>query len=155
MYQRNINDELAINLQRLGLVLRALSDGPGSQKRVLTQLMECDSVTQCELTEMLDIKSGSVSEVLAKLERAGLIVRTENERDRRTTDIRLTDEGRQRAQEAVEQRTKRQEEMFSCLTDAQKKDLLRLLQKMNADWDVRYMQGKDPASVCEYDGKGA
>ncbi len=155
MYQRNINDELAINLQRLGRVLRALSDGPGSQKRVLTQLMETDSVTQCELTEMLDIKPGSVSEVLAKLEKSGLITRTENEKDRRTTDIRLTEKGRIRAQEAVAQRTKRQEEMFSCLTDTQKKDLLRLLRKMNADWETRYLKGEDPASSGKRDGKGA
>ncbi len=143
MYQKDMNDELAINLRRLGHSLRALSDGPGSQKHVLTVLMESDSLTQCELTEILHIKPGSVSEVLAKLEKAGLITRTENEKDHRTTDIRLTRSGRVRAEEAVAQRTRRQAEMFSCLTDPQKKELLHLITKLNQDWDTRYMQGKE------------
>ncbi len=142
MYQRDINDDLAINLRRLVHVLQSMSDGPGSQKRVLTVLMEFDEITQSELTEFLHIQPGSVSEVLAKLEKAGLITRTENARDRRTTDIRLTKSGKERAEEAVAQRTKRQAEMFSCLTDPQKKDLLHLIMKLNRDWDTRYMQGK-------------
>ncbi len=143
MYQKDINDELTINLRRLSHILRTLSDGPGSQKHVLTVLMDSDSLTQCELTEILRVKPGSVSEVLAKLEKAGLITRTENDKDHRTTDIRLTKSGRVRAEEALNQRTKRQAEMFSCLTDPQKKELLHLLTKLSADWDARYRQGRE------------
>lgn len=30
------------------------------------------------------------------------------------------------------------EEMFSCLSDGEKAELLSLLEKVNADWEMRY-----------------
>ncbi len=140
--EKDINDYLAINIRRLGHVLRCISESPGSQKRVLSVLAQEGPLTQRRLTEMLRIQPGSVSEVLAKLEKAGLLVRTENEQDHRTTDIRLTEAGVEEAKKAVAQRSKRQGEMFSCLTDEEKQQFLALMEKINADWDDRYMNGR-------------
>ena len=39
-------------------------------------------------------------------------------------------------------REKRHQEMFSCLTDDEKETLRALLERINADWDVRYRQGE-------------
>ena len=131
--------------------MRFLYEGKGSQKRILIVLNEMGRTTQRELTERLGIQPGSASEVIAKLEIAGLITRTMSETDRRTMNIELTEEGKKLACEAVEQRNRRHEEMFSCLSEEDKDLLLSLLEKMNADWQTRYqgnMENRDHSEHC-------
>ena len=132
------NDRLIINFRDINHTMRALSEGRGSQKRILIILLEVGTLTQRELTEWLGIQPGSASEVLAKLEKSGLILRTESPSDRRTTDISLTEQGKKMAKEAADQRKIRQEQMFGNLTEDEKDTLLALLEKLNADWKERY-----------------
>lgn len=134
----DVNEKLIFNLLDLCHGMRFLYEGKGSQKRILIILNEVGAITQQKLTERLGIQPGSASEVLAKLEAAGLITRTPNELDRRTTDIKLTESGKQQALEAAKQRQMRHEEMFSCLSEDEKSELLSLLEKLSADWEQRY-----------------
>lgn len=135
----DINDKLIINLRDLSHVMRFLYEGKGSQKRILIILNEIDSsITQRELTERLGIQPGSASEVIAKLESAKYIRRSPSETDRRTTNIELTKAGKTAALKAKEQRVRRHEQMFSCLSDTEKTQLLSLLEKVNMDWKKRY-----------------
>lgn len=132
------NDKLIINLRDLGHMMRFLYEGKASQKRILIVLQEEERITQRDLTERLGIQPGSASEILSKLEGAGLIARTQNEVDRRTTDVCLTDAGRKCAATALAQRQMRHEEMFSCLSEEEKQELLSLLERVCADWRTRY-----------------
>lgn len=132
------NKKLIINLRDVGHTIRFLYEGKGSQKRILIVLYESGSMTQRELTERIGVQPGSASEVIGKLESAGLILRTPNKEDRRTADIQLTDAGRMQAEEAVTQREIRHQEMFSCLSLDEKEMLLELIEKLNMDWDSRY-----------------
>lgn len=137
-FAENTNGRLAISLRDISHTMRALSEGRGSQKRVLIMLNETGTITQRKLTQKLGIQPGSASEVITKLEHSGLAERTSSEEDRRTTDISLTEEGRRQALAALEQRQRRHEEMFSALTCEEKKQLLSLLEKVSADWRERY-----------------
>lgn len=131
----DIHDRLILNLRDMSHIMRAMYEGRGSQKRVLIVLDKMGGcVTQRELTERLGIQPGSASEVIAKLESAGCIRRTPNEADRRTVDVTLTPTGKTLAAEARQQRTRRHAQMFSCLSDDEKSQLLVLLEKVNADW---------------------
>ena len=134
----NINDKLIMNLRDISHTMRSLYEGRGSQKRILIILHEVGKITQRALTERLGIQPGSASEVIAKLESAELITRTPSESDRRTADIQLSDKGRELASQAVNQRRCRHEEMFSCLSEDEKMELLTLLEKINTDWEQRY-----------------
>lgn len=134
----NINDKLIMNLRDISHTMRSLYEGRGSQKRILIILHEVGKITQRALTERLGIQPGSASEVIAKLESAELITRTPSESDRRTADIQLTDTGKEMASQAVNQRRRRHEEMFSCLSEDEKTELLTLLEKINTDWEQRY-----------------
>ncbi|MCI6995264.1 MAG: MarR family transcriptional regulator [Eubacterium sp.] len=134
----NINDKLIMNLRDISHTMRSLYEGRGSQKRILIILHEVGKITQRALTERLGIQPGSASEVIAKLECAELIMRTPSESDRRTADIQLSDKGRELASQAVNQRRRRHEEMFSCLSEDEKTELLTLLEKINTDWEQRY-----------------
>lgn len=134
----DINKKLIVNMRDLNHTMRSLYEGKASQKRILIILNEVKSITQRDLTTRLGIQPGSASEILSKLETAGLILRTINETDRRTADISLTKQGRQMALEAAAQRRKRHAEMFSCLSECEKEQLLALLEKVNEDWSYRY-----------------
>lgn len=134
----DMDNKLIWNFRDIGHFVRNLSEGKGSQKRILIILLEEGTITQRDLTERLGIQPGSVSETIGKLENAGLIVRTQSNDDRRTTNILLTDEGRIQATEAATQRKKRHETMFSCLTAEEKETILKLLEKVNSDWKQRY-----------------
>lgn len=146
-----INDKLVLNLRDLSHTMHFLYEGKGSQKRILIVLKDIGGcVTQQELTERLGIRPGSVSEVIAKLESMGYISRTPNEADRRTVDIVLTESGKIAAEEAGAQRRQRHEDMFSCLNEDEKNELLMLLEKVNEDWDVRYQGSEDFARDHEH-----
>ena len=88
-HSADVNDRLIINLRDMGQTI-LLYEGKGSQKRILIILLEVGSITQRALTSRLGIQPGSASEVIAKLENAGLIQRTVSTDDRRTANIRLT-----------------------------------------------------------------
>lgn len=136
--QEDTNGKLVINLRDLGHALRALSEGRGSQKRILILLLETGSITQRELTQRLGIQPGSASEVIAKLENAGLVTRRESEADHRTADIALTEEGKKHAEESKAKRTEQHGEMFSILSENERAQLLTLLEKVNRDWEKRF-----------------
>lgn len=129
---------LVRHFRDIGHVIRQISEGRGSQKRVLITLLQSGPVTQTALTEYLRIQPGSASEVLSRLEELGWIQRTANEEDRRTVLISLTDAGLKEAQEALRQRKQRHSEMFSVLSGEEQQELLTLLEKLGADWDNRY-----------------
>lgn len=129
------NDKIIINFRDINYTMQGLYEGRGSQKRILIVLLEVGTITQQKLTERLGIQPGSASEVLAKLEKSNLILRTESTIDRRTTDIRLTEQGRIQAEEAAEQRKNRHEKMFSCLSENEKVTLITLLEKLNNSWE--------------------
>lgn len=137
-----INDKIIINFRDINHIMNFLYEGRGSQKRILIVLLEVEGITQQKLTKRLGIKPGTASEVLAKLEKNGLIIRTESVTDRRTTDITLTKQGRSVAKEVTKQRNKRHEEMFSILSENEKTTLLSLLEKVNSDWKERYRDEK-------------
>lgn len=138
------NERIILNLRDLGHWLQLLYEGKGSQKRILIILREEGGMTQRALTERLGIKPGSASEVLAKLENAGLILRTPSKADRRTAQICLTEAGRAQADQAAAQRKARHQTMFACLTQEEKQTLLRLTQKLCRDWQARYGAGEEP-----------
>lgn len=131
-------NRLIWNFRDIAHTMRQTSEGKGSQKRVLIILRESGSMTQKELTDRLGVQPGSVSEVLGKLEAAGLIRRVPNGTDRRTTDICLTEAGEVAAEDAYTQRQQRHQQMFSSLTDQEMDQLLLLLEKLNADWDKKF-----------------
>lgn len=132
-----MDSKLLWNLRHMGHVLHHNSEGKGSQKRILLMLEELGTIPQSQLTRSLGIQPGSASEVLGKLESAGLICRTPNEADHRTADVSLTKLGREKAAEARSQRDRQRREWFDCLTQEEKAALLPLLEKLSENWSEK------------------
>ena len=91
-------------LQRRKLRLRA-NGGPAGdptqgQGRILAMLKIQDGIPTKELSYLLGLQVASLNELLAKLERAGLVVREPSPADRRVMLVKLTDAGRETPQQA-------------------------------------------------------
>lgn len=68
-----MEEKLLHNLRNAGHMIRNLSEGRASQKRILVLLNKSGVVTQRALTKTLHVQSASSSEILTKMEEAGLI----------------------------------------------------------------------------------
>lgn len=155
--QLDVNNKLIWNFRDIGHTMRRISEGKGSQKRILILLGEEENgMTQKELTRRLGIQPGSASEVIGKLEAAGLLTRTPSREDGRTTNVELTEAGHAAGEEAAAQRARRHEIMFSCLSEREKEELLGLLERVNSSWAEQFPpeEGRRCREGCPRNGRG-
>ena len=83
-----------------------------------------------ELTELLDIRPSSLSEMLSRLESQGDILRRRDEKDARISHIWLTEQGRQQIQRHNQTRLPYQNALLQCLTPQETQELNRICQKL-------------------------
>jgi len=141
-------DDLAGKFERCGrLICHCLGKRRG-QGRILRALCQRGEIPQKELQELLGIQAGSMSEIAAKLEGKGLIVRVRSEEDRRKVSLSITEQGRawvaQRDEDAIRHN---RSELFSALTAEERDTLEALLDKLSADWSRR-LERRDCAEEC-------
>ncbi|MCK9174563.1 MAG: MarR family transcriptional regulator [Desulforhopalus sp.] len=128
------SEELAALLHRAGGVLfgqgKHHHDPARGQGRILHTLAREGSLSQRQLQETFAMRSASVSELLLKLERKGLIERERSVEDRRSFLVNLTKEGKAAIDEKVEE-----QEPFSPLSSEEQEELQRLLVKLLRAWE--------------------
>ena len=90
-------------------------------------------VRQKTLVDELDISPAAVSELVTKLEKDKYVSREVDPDDKRATLIKLTDLGKARAAELADERNERFSKAFTALSDKEKDQLLKLLEKLTAD----------------------
>ena len=93
------------------------------------------SMSQQELGLYFELKPGSLSEVLSKLEDDGLIVRTRDERDRRQLNVHLTPAGQERAESELKATARFHDECFTCLTQEEQLQLASMLDRIKIHWE--------------------
>ncbi len=98
--------------------------------RILAKLNPGEAISQKELAERLGIRPQSVSEALYVLAERGLIERSVCESDRRVMLISLSEEGAAIREKMMAHRANRANRFFACLTEDEKAELLRLLNKI-------------------------
>jgi len=133
----DINGKLLALFRENGTWLRFRLAEKSSQSQILHILAQEGPMTQRALTEKIGIQPGSASEVLGKLEKAGLISRTTSPQDRRTADVTLTEAGRQQEAANALRRREQRAVMFSALTPEEKETLRGILETLSRDWQSR------------------
>lgn len=136
--EMSLDEKILALLGRLSHMSHGSRDGKSSQTRILRILRKHGAMTQRELTEQLDIRPGSASEILKKLETSGWITRRSNPKDRRTVDIALSDAGTAHLNENDANSPDAGRSPLSCLTEEEKQQLLALLEKIAKDWHSRF-----------------
>jgi DNA-binding MarR family transcriptional regulator len=129
-YQQEHN--IAIRLKACGRFLYYQIGGKAGQQRILMRLHNHGQTTQKELQDVLEISSGATSEILQKMEDAGLILRSKCAEDKRQVDLSLTPEGREKAIFVEEHYHRTLTRMFECLSAEQKDQLEATLGILNA-----------------------
>ena len=105
--------------------------GHATQRRILEMLAQRE-MSQQDLQKELHIQSGSISELITKLENKGLVLRRRDDQDRRKVTLEITEAGRERmARKPV---IRSQEEIFSALSAEEQAQLRSLLEKLIESW---------------------
>ena len=89
------------------------------------------SLSQRELTELMGVMPGSLSELLGKMEARGLITRVRDEEDRRKVTVTLTEAGTAKLE------AQRPHDIFAALDENEKEQLKTLLAKLTAAWEQK------------------
>ena len=135
---RSLNEYIA-RLEREGELVRIGAPvSPVEEIAELTDRMAKQpggEMSQQELGMHFDLKPGSPSEILSKLEVNGLIERSRNPKDRRQLTIRLTETGRENAHVEQAARIRFREQAFSALTHDEREDLAEMLDKIRVTWE--------------------
>lgn len=100
------------------------------QGKVLVMLAENDGVSQKLLTEQSGIRPASLSELIIKLERNGLVERRRNEEDKRNRNVYLTDDGRALAETIKSRKDESADFLFDVLSEEEKETLTVLFDKL-------------------------
>ena len=99
-----------------------------AQFDVLAQVGAATDITQQELAAALLVTKGNISQLLSKLEQAGLVVRRQTGR---TNCLSLTDRGRALFQVVVPHQEALIAELLVPLSTDEQRELLRLLRKLD------------------------
>src|SRR5215212_7486209 len=95
---------------------------------VLTQVGAARGMTQQELADALLVTKGNISQLLSKLEQAGMITRQQTGR---TNCLSLTAQGQAVFEQVVPQQEALIAELLSPLSGDEQRELLRLLRKLD------------------------
>ena len=72
-----------------------MEERPDNTFEALKLLAREDNVTPGRISEVLDIKPSSVTQIIKKLEQAGTVIREKSKNDSRVTVVKITDKGKE------------------------------------------------------------
>ena len=104
---------------------------------LLVELWNKDGLTNAEIAELLDIKPSSVTAQVKQLEEAEMVIRKQDENDKRVSRIFLTDKGREAQETRDTMHNDISETIFGNLTDEEQEQLTFLMEKLVENNDAR------------------
>lgn len=136
-------DETIVRAKRIlkglgfcGHYLHFHGGGRSGQIPILCMLDRCGgTLSQQELGMRFELKPGSLSEILSKMETSCLIERTRDTKDRRQLFVHLTDEGTRLAHLEHEKREHFRRRAFTALTVEEQEQLAEMLEKIRVTWE--------------------
>lgn len=120
-------DSLQGLMRQCGHIIYHGSQQGSGQENILSILAKRESMSQRELQEMLNIQAGSMSEILSKLENKGFLLRAKADDDKRKMMLTITEQGKEKAAEALSNPS---EDLFAVLSQEEQEQLKSLLRKV-------------------------
>ncbi len=105
------------------------------QEMFLIELWEQDGLRGGELAERLGVEPPTVTKMLRRLERCGLVERRQDPKDARSFRVYLTDEGRSLEEAVVRCWERAEEETLAGMSVGERRTFHRLLAKVRANLD--------------------
>jgi len=98
---------------------------------VLHQLWQKDGLTQQEISDRSGIAKPNISNYISKLEKNDFVVRVVDPIDKRNYHIYMTNKAKQAKDLSLSLRKQAEDEILTPLNEVEKKDLERMLSKLN------------------------
>lgn len=105
---------------------------PPAVGSVLDCVRKNSGVSSRELCELLDLRPSSLSEILARAEKDGLLARVPDEEDKRMQHIALTEKGESLVAGIENARTQDAVQKTACFTEEEKKIFCELCDRLSA-----------------------
>lgn len=105
---------------------------PPAVGRVLDCVRKNSGVSSRELCELLDLRPSSLSEILARAEKDGLLARIPDEEDKRMQHITLTEKGETLVAGIENTRARDAVQKTACFTEEEKKTFCELCDRLSA-----------------------
>jgi DNA-binding MarR family transcriptional regulator len=125
---------------------------PG-QAMCLRLLEANDGASQRDMARMLHVAPPTVSKMLSTMEKAGLVERRPDEADQRLTRVYLTAAGHERSDEMGAAVGEYVNATFATLSERERRDLARLLEKLSARISEVAAAHCEQAACDEEDGR--
>lgn len=109
--------------------------GRVGRRRILVLLSRYDEMLQKDLQDLLQIQSGSLSEMIIRLEADGYVEKGRSAADGRQQTLRLTPAGRERAGQLKAEYEAQVEKMMGCLSAEQMLELRSMLETLLNHWE--------------------
>ncbi len=147
LYKQFLQLELLLRRRQIQTFMKygPLADPHRGQGRILALLNKRPEISQKDLSSFLNIRSQSMGELLAKLEKNGYIERMPSEKDHRNIEIRLTESGKQAANMHEPEFT--DENIFSCLNEEEQKTLSEYFERI-----IKELEKQVGEEGSEFDG---
>jgi DNA-binding MarR family transcriptional regulator len=137
-FEDNNEDDLLSLLAKCSHILHHKKGGKRGQGKILKILAKRQEINQKELQEILGIESGSMSELVIKLEQKGLITRTKDETDKRMTKLMITELGLELSKELETRDEEENKLLYGSLNEQEQEELKTLLKKLLQGWEENY-----------------
>ena len=108
------------------------------QEMVLIELWGQDGLRGAELAERLGVEPPTITKMLRRLEKCGLVERRQDAQDARSFRVYLTGEGRSLEEPVARCWEKVEEKAFSGMTAGERRNFHRLLTKVRANLDPNF-----------------
>lgn len=117
--------------RKSGQELKKIGLCPG-QDIILFQLSGQPGISQVQLARALGVEEATISMMLKRMTRAGLIKRTVDEKDARMMRVCLTAKGLDLRKKAIRVWQKQENQIFSRLSERQRQELSKSLLKLQS-----------------------
>lgn len=125
-------------------LLRRIGLSPG-QERLLALLWEAEPQAQATLTRRLGVEAPTLTKMLARMEKAGIVKRHHAESDRRVRLVSLTEQGRALREPVMEIWKELERQTLGDMTEADRRAFRRLLEQA---LDNLHQDGPPPSFAC-------
>lgn len=127
---RIFSDMLRLHFLKLHQTISGVGLGKG-QPTVLKYLTEHDGCVQSQIARGEKKTAATTTVMLQTMEKNGLIERRSDPEDMRRVKVYITEKGREADRCAKEALEKMEEDIFSALTDRERREFFRLAEKLN------------------------
>ena len=142
----------AIDMNSKKLVKRVGLTGP--QLVILQEIANLGEVTAGEIAKAASLSQATVTGILERMEKRGLLARQRSESDKRRIMVRITPSGREILQEAPPLMQEAFIERFASLQDWEQTMILSALQRLVSIMDARAIQAGPFLATSPLDAPG-